>query len=404
MKQNHTATMRKLVEQSMRKNSVGILEQARLTHQDLFGAYGAPAEGDAGTLLEMADVTTATGGVLNKVFGRSMWAQLNAQSQLYASLPKVQIGKGKPYGWRAKTAFASTGKGGTSEGTIPTAVTSTYAEVAPTMKEHATQMRVSGLHQDLADGPDDAYGALVDITAELAIEHAKEFERALCGDIDTAAGMNLESIDRVTASSANQATIGWTAGDEDIYGIDRSANTWANAEQVVAATAETFSTKMWDDLIRNVRKNGGMPTFIATGWETWAHVSEIVEPRGRFEVGVAPQAQAGVGGAVVPDGLTYSAFVGNYQGLPIVPTDQAVADANELPRSYILDISNPEGYDKPRLGLDVLRPTQMYLAGERSGTTPQSIGFIGDSVLAVTRHELGCRFFKAQAQRRDYTS
>lgn len=404
----HTPSMQRLIQASTRKNAVAVFEQAQLMHREFFDFYG-PAPGGAGganpTLLEMADLTSATSGVLNKVFGgRAVWSQLNAQTQLYNSLPKTRVGPGLPYGWRAKTAFASTGRGGNTEGSLPTAVVGSYYEIAPTIVEHATQMRISGLQQDLAAGPDDAYGMLADIAAELAVEHAKEFERALTLDVDTLSGTSIDSVDRLTSSSTNQATIGWTAGDEDFAGVDRSAQTWYNPVQYVAATAGTLSLKTLDQAIRDVHKNGGYTTFLATGWDTWAAISDIVEPRGRFDTSVALNKGGKVNEADVPDGMSYSAFVNTYQGRPIVASDQVQADSNEISRIYGLDVSNPEGFDKPRAGVDILRPTQMYLAGEKSGTTPQSINFVGDSALAITRHQLGNRFSKVQFGYRDFTA
>lgn len=398
-----TPAHKNIVGASLKRNSKAILEQAQLTYRDFFAEYGA-APGQKGGLLEMADLTSATSGVLNKTYGgRAVWAQLNQQSQIYNALPKVDV-KRVGYGWRAKTAFASTGRGGTSEGTIPGAVVSTYFEVAPTIVEHATQMRVSGMQQDLAEGQDDAYGAFADIVAELAVEHAKEFERALTLDVDTLAGTSISSLDNLTASSTNQATIGWTAGDEDFAGIDKSAQTaWADPYQLVNATAVSFSLNDVDKMLRTQRSRGGVPSAFFTGWDTWAGWAQLVEPRGRFDVGVAPAARGKVNGADIPDGLVYSAFISDYQGVPIVPSDQAHADANEASRLYLLDFSNPEGENKPRSGIDVLRPTQMFLAGERSTGSPQSINFIGDSALAVTRHQLGARNLRIQAQLRDFT-
>lgn len=387
-------------------NFPSILQQAQATYRDLMGAYGLPAggAGDRASLMEQADLSSATSGILNKVFGRSMWVQVNQSNNAYGHLPKTQVRRGVPYGWRAKTAFGSSAKGGQTEGTVPTAVAPSYSEVAPTIKEHSTQMRITGMQQDLAEGPDDAYGMLADIVSELAVEHAREFERAITTDIDTAAGVHLESLDRVSASSANQAAIGWTAGDEDIYGIDRSASTWADAVQTVSVAGATITTAAIDAILRQVHQNGGNTVAILTGWDTWANLSQLFEPRGRFDLRYSAAAGPGVGGIASPEGAAISTFINEYQGRPILASDLVVADASELSRLYFEDISNPEGYDKPRLGVDVLRPTQMYMAGERSGTTPQSIGFVGDSVLAVTRHELGCRFFKAQGQLRDRTA
>lgn len=372
-------------------------EESKILQQARQGILG-PA-----SLLEAADLTSATSGVLNKVFGGDyVWVQLNQRAQIADSLPSSQRSRGSPYGWRAKTAYGSSGKGGQSEGTVPTAVVGSYFEVAPSIKEHSTQIRASLLQQNLV-GVDDAYGSLVSLSGELAVEHARERERAVTTDVDTLAGNNVESIDRVTASSANQAAIGWTAGDEDIYGIDRSVQTWADAQQDRAATARTLTKKLIKDRIRAVRNAGGSPTFLATGWDTWMALSTLYEPLGRVDIGVTG-VPANVNGATMPNGLAVSQIVSHVEGLPVVASDLAFADSSELSRLYILDISNPEAADKPRLGWDIVQPTRVYRAGATAGPAPQAINFVGDSLLAVTQYELGCRFFKAQAQLGDVTA
>lgn len=396
-----------------------VLKQAQESYKDFLPDYGdvtqqlqkvrqafAVPEGSpiSMEMLRQADYSTSTSGVLNRIFGRGVWPQLNTQARTWDMLPKSQRSRESPLGWRAKSAFASTGKGGQAEGTVPTAVTGTYVEVSPSPKEHSTQARVSGLHQDMYQ-IDDAYGSLAEIQGEMMVEHAKELERALNTDIDTTAGNNVESVDRIPASSANQAAIGWTAGDEDIFGIDRSANTAFDGTQDAAATARTLTTKLVDSLFRKVIKESANPTVWHTGFDTWESLADLYEARGRFEMEAQSLAGNGkVADADAMEGVGVATFVGRLHGRPIVATDQAIADSNEISRLNLFDLSNPEGMNKPRMGMDIIRPTQVYVAGERSLQAPQVISFAGDSVLLITRAQAGCRFFKVQGQLRDTTA
>ncbi len=389
-----------------------ILAQARMSHATIQrgnepleqAGFGGQPYRLLGNLLEAADLKTSTSGVLNKIFGGDyVWAQINAQKQIADSLPTSQRSRGSPYGWRAMTALGASGGGGQAEGTIPTAVVGSFFEVAPTIKEHSTQYRVSLLQQNLVN-IDDAFGSLVSAQTQLGIEHGRERERSVTGDIDTVAGNDPESLDRLTASSANQAAIGWTAGDEDIHGIDRSAQTWADAQQDAAATARTLTKKLIKDRIRAARNAGGAPTFIGTGWDTWMALSTLYEPLGRVTIDQPLQGEGRVNSAVVPQGHAVSQIVSYVEGLPVVPSDRVKVDTNELSRLYFADISNPEAADKPRLGWDIVAPTRVYAAGATSGPAPQAISFVGDSLLAVTQYELGCRFYAAQGQLRDVTS
>lgn len=389
-----------------------ILAQARATWRTIPGgqapleqaSFGGQPYRLLGNLLEAADLKTSTSGVLNKIFGGDyVWAQIQTMKQIADALPASQRSRGSPYGWRAMTALGASGGGGQAEGTVPAPVVGSFFEVAPTIKEHSTQYRVSLLQQNLVN-IDDAFGSLVSAQTQLAIEHGRERERAVTGDIDTVAGNDAESVDRLTASSANQAAVGWTAGDEDIYGVDRSVQTWADAQQDAAATARTLTKKLIKDRIRACRNAGGAPTFLATGWDTWMALSTLYEPLGRVTIDAPMQGEGRVGAAMVPEGHAVSQIVSYVEGLPVVPSDRAKADSNELSRLYFLDISNPEAADKPRAGWDIVAPTRVYAAGATSGPAPQAISFVGDSLLAVTQYELGCRFFAAQGQLRDVTA
>ena len=396
-----------------------ILSQARRTPTTLLEDWhGEGAQGRAidqaatagsyrplGSLLEAADLASSTSGVLNKVFGGDfVWAQFNAQAQIADSIPMSQRSRTSVYGWRAWTALGdTTGGGGQSEGTVPTAIIGSFVQVAPTIKEQSTQMRVSLLLQNLTQ-IDDAYGTLASLQMQLAVEHAKQRERAVTTDIQTLAGNNSESVDRLTASSSNQATVGWTAGREDIFGIDRSVSTWADAQQqAFASPGTTLTKKLLKDRVRAARQAGGAPTFIATGWDTWLALSTLYEPLGRVDIGVKSLATDKVNDAVVPAGLAVQQWVSHVEGLPVVPSDKAVSGnpSGTISRIYGLDISNPEAADKPRTGWDVVQPTRVYAAGAKSGPAPQAISFVGDSLLAVTQYELGCRFPAANFQLRD---
>lgn len=406
MTQNRAALMR------LRGDPRNILTQARASYKTIRAVnepleqagFGGQPYRLLGSLLEAADLKTTTGGVLNKIFGGDyVWAQINVSKQIADSLPASQRSRSSPYGWRALTALGSSGGGGQAEGTVPTAVVGAFFEVAPTIKEHSTQYRVSLLQQNLVN-IDDAFGSLVSAQTQLAIEHGRERERAVTTDIDTLAGNNVESVDRLTASSTNQAAIGWTAGDEDIFGIDRSAQTWANAQQDAAATARTLTKKLIRDRLRACRAAGGNPTFIGTGWTTWNALASLYEPLGRVQIDAPMKAEGRVTNATVPEGHAVSELLQSVDGLPVVPSDLAFADANELERMYFLDISNPEAADKPRTGWDIVAPTRVYAAGATSGPAPQAISFVGDSLLAVTQYELGCRTLAFNGQLRDITA
>lgn len=399
----------KRMRQLQSQSPVRILQQARSSYLDFFhesmenqpDGYGPTEQADTGkNLLEMADLTSGTSGIFNQVFGgETIWTNLNTNSNLFGAIPKSRRTGQSPYGWRAKTAFATTGRGGQSEGSVPTAAIGSYAEVAPDMKETAFKMQVSGMQQDLVD-IDDAYGRLSAVRGEVETEHRKQFERALTLDTDTTTTDDVESIDRVTSSSSNAGTLYSAASDADVFGIDRSANTWANAQQNENGdTNRAFTLSTVNTNIRNVRSNGGNPTFLVTGWDTWEEFEKKTSDRGRHDIGVNNLSTESVNESDTPEGKAVSTFVNTYQSLPIIVSNEVATDG--ISRIYTLDVSNPEGADKPRLGMDVVRPTRVFTAGEMSDDNPlqlQNGGYMGDEILAHTRAQLGCRFFSAQGQ------
>lgn len=383
----------------MGRNPWNVVQQAHASRFDFFHAYG-DIQADL-EKIKQADYTTGTTGLLNRVFGRQTWAQLNVDAPTWDALPFLQLGPNTSLGWRAKTAFASNGTAGQSEGNIPNAITSSFQEVSPTPTESSTQMRVSGLHQDMADIDDVALGAISDVQSDVTQEHSKQIERALHGDIDTTAGNDIESVDRLTASSSNQGTVGWTAGDEDIFGIDRSANTWADAQQDAAASNRALTTELIDqNLLRAVQEEGADPTFWVTGFDTATDIDHLYDDRARIDMEVSDLTPGEtVNDAEARDGMHVSTIIGKLHGRPIIQSDQVNQDGSS--RLYLLDTTNPAGRDKPRAGIDIIRPTEVFIAGERSNNMPQAIDFLGDSVLATTRAQLGSRALHKQGQLRD---
>lgn len=386
----------------MGKNPWQVVKQAHASRYDFFHAYG-DVQADL-EKLKQADYTTGTTGLLNRVFGRQTWAQLNVEASTWDALPFLQLGPNTSLGWRAKTAFASTGTAGQSEGNVPTPITGSFQEVSPSPTESSTQMRVSGLHQDMADIDDAALGSISEVQSDVTQEHSKQIERALLTDVDTTAGNDIESVDRLTASSANQGTVGWTAGDEDIFGVDRSNNTWADAQQDAASSNRALTTELIDDnLLRAVEAEQAEPSFWLTGYDTATNIDELYDDRARIDMQVSELMPGEtVNDAEARDGLQVSTIIGKLHSRPIIRSDQVPTDG--ISRLYALDITNPAGRDKPRAGIDIIRPTETFIAGERSNNAPQAIDFLGDSVLVTTRAQLGSRAMHKQGQLRDLAS
>ena len=263
------------------------------TVQDLeryyYGAGNAMGYSYSGSELLKADapLLSTTAGTYQAIYGRKVWSQLNQEFNAFSILPK------KPWdrsGWRVVTAKPSFAKGGgvAENATLPDTTKPTFQQVAAKPKTVAHTFDISEVAIFLAD-KDDGMGDIRSVLKEeVGKHHAEHINVMLTQDVDTPAGNDFESLDRVTAAStmdstgtAYAATVSGgastthtahisAAADVDIYSIDRSANTWSDAEvncaaDAAAASRRTLSLDHLDTLFQQVWERGGNPKVILTG-------------------------------------------------------------------------------------------------------------------------------------------
>lgn len=349
-----------------------------------------------------APVVSGTTGVFNAVFGAAAFSQLNNEANAFALLPKMPWNKS---GWRVITADAgSSASGGVGEnGTIPDTIKPTFAEVSTAPKQVVHSFDVSYIHEGRVAKGDDAIGDLDYLRGYFATLHAKRINEQLLVDGDTLAGVNFESIDRVTASAAYATAVSWTSGDEDIYGIDRSANSWSDA--VVEHNSGTDRT-LTDPLIRNtlstIENNGGRTNLMLTGNDTKWRIYGLFEDQIRYP-GVLTQDVAvriGLNGVETEEGLGFGMRVATVYGIPLF-VSQAVAK-DTISRIYLLDTTINDETGVPRLFISLLYPTLYFESGmSASNPDPFAINRLGTQGMYYTSGELICTFFKAQGSVRD---
>ena len=218
-----------------------------------YGAGNAMGYSYSGSELLKADapMLSTTAGTYQAIYGRKVWSQLNQEFNAFSVLPK------RPWersGWRVITARPSfTVGGGVAENaTLPETTKPTFQHIAAKPKTVVQTFDMSETAMFLAD-KDDGLGDIRSVLKEeMGKHHAEHINKMLTQDVDTPAGNDFESLDRITASSTldstgtgpvaagsqttNTAHIS-AASDVDIYSIDRSANTWSNAEVDVATDA-----------------------------------------------------------------------------------------------------------------------------------------------------------------------
>ena len=361
-----------------------------------YGAGNAMGYSYTGSELLKADspMLSTTGGTYQAIYGRKVWSQLNQEFNAFSILPK------KPWdrsGWRVITGRPNAGvvHGGVAENaTLPETVKPTFQHIAAKPKTIAHTFDMSETAIFLAD-KDDGMGDIRSVLKEeMGKHHAEMVNKMLLVDTDSPVGNNFESLDRITASDSTMGQdSNWVdaAADLDIYSIDRSSNSWSDAETNLgtAGADRVLSLDQIDDLFQKIWVRGGNPKVMLTGYDTLMRLQQLLQSQQRFmeEKRVTPTYN-GVKG--VP-GMEAGFIVATYNGVPIIPTKDMDDDGN-LSKIYYLDTDY--------LHFSTAIPTQYFESGIETGD-PFAINRLGQEGLYRTMGEVWTTFFGAQGSIRN---
>ena len=371
-----------------------------------YGAGNSMGYSYTGSELLKADapLLSTTAGTYQAIYGRKVWSQLNQEFNAFSILPK------KPWdrsGWRVVTAKPSKTVGGgiAENGTLPDTTKPTFQNVAAKPKTIAHSFDMSEVAIFLND-KDDGLGDIRSVLKEeMGKHHAEHINDMLCEDVTTVAGNDFESLDRITGNDGG-ASGGLTsmetgaaaadhcgASDLDIYSIDRSANSWSNAEvncgsNQDAANRRTLSLDHLDSLFQQIWVRGGNPKVILTGYDTLMRLQQLLQSQQRFmeEKRVTPTYN-GVKG--VP-GVEAGFIVATYNGVPIIPSKDVVKDG--ISRMYFLDTDY--------LYFSTAIPTQYFESGIETGD-PFAINRLGQEGMYRSMGEVWTTFFGGHGSIRD---
>ena len=373
-----------------------------------YGAGNAMGYSYTGSELLKADapMLSTTAGTYQAIYGRKVWSQLNQEFNAFSILPKRPWDRS---GWRVITEKPNAGvlHGGIAEnGTLPETVKPTFQHVAAKPKTIAHSFDMSEVAIFLAD-KDDGLGDIRSVLKEeMGKHHAEMVNKMLLVDSETVAGNNFESLDRITGNDGGASggltsmETGSSAGtdhcgadDLDIYSIDRSANSWSNAEvncgaDRAAGSRRTFSLDHLDTIFQQIWERGGNPKVMLTGYDTLMRLQQLLQAQQRFmeEKRVTPTYN-GVKG--VP-GIEAGFIVATYNGVPIIPSKDVQTDG--ISRMYFLDTD----YMYFSTGI----PTQYFESGIETGD-PFAINRLGQEGLYRTMGEVWTTFFGGQGSIRD---
>lgn len=326
--------------------------------------------GISGDMLLKADapVLSTTTGWWNYVYGKKVWEQTNYEPNVTAIISKEPWGRS---GWRVETVKAAHGSGygglAIDAPAIPETIKPTWVQVStkPKIVYHGfNAMEVA----EFLSSVDDAIDLLPSLREALGKTHTYDINRALCTDIDTVAGNELQSVDRVIGSYS-EVTGCTDANDGDIYGLDRdAAASWADA--YVSHNSDTdrdLTTPLIDTVLQNVWKNGGKPKVIVTGYDTLIRWQQLLEAERRFlETARVIPTFGGVRGPA--PGVEAGFMVATYNGIPILPTQSMPVDT--ISRIWFIDtdyvkfaVAKPTQYFETGSGADYILKNSLEIEG-----------------------------------------
>ena len=337
-----------------------------------------------------APIKIGTTGVRNVIFGEKLFIQFVNSMTTFGILEKRPWPKS---GYRAVTAAATTGKGGTSEsGAIGDTVKPTFQEISIDPKLAHVPYEQSSL-QTMVEGKDDTT-RWADIVKEMHLEFINMLNRALNTDNETLASTNMESIDRIIGSFSEISGVGQTAGDLDIYGIDRdAAASWADAfVEHGSGTDRTLTLDLIDTTLTNIRPfwdptKGNANKVMTTGNDTLERMQQLLVAQQRFNDKVT--AKVGVNGIQTLTGAEAGFNIATYQEIPVFPENDMQQDT--ISRIYIIDKDNLHiGLGTPPQHLETRGPQDFIL-----------LDAFNLRAVDYMQGEAVCTKFKAQGKVRD---
>ena len=343
-----------------------------------------------------APLLSTTAGTYQAIYGRKVWSQLNQEFNAFSILPK------KPWersGWRIITAKPSFDVGGglAENATLPDTTKPDFLHVAAKPKTIGHSFDLSEVSMFLSDKDDGLGDVRQVLKEEMGKHHADHINKMLTVDVETTAGNDFESLDRITSDPDAMTTVtGHVSAttDHDLYSITRDGSSdFHSAEVDVSAAANTnrnLSLNQLDGLFQQIWVRGGNPKVMLTGYDTLMRVQQLLQSQQRFmESKRVTPTYNGVKG--VP-GLEAGFIVATYNGVPLIPSKDVVTDTSGISRIYY--------FDTDYLWFQTAIPTQYFESGIETGD-PFAINRLGQEGLYRTMGEVWDSFFGAGGSIRD---
>ena len=300
--------------------------------------------------------TSGLAGGLNTMFGAKVFSQLNTKSEVFKLLKKEAWTQS---GFRALRARHESTRGVAEGGAFPDTDHPEIEEVTLTLKEVVTPWQMSSKAEILSESDDGLGNLAAFMRKEQGEAHAYYLDDQLTTSLETdydaggsdfaagAAGINFESLDRMTATLQYASDAQSPANNQsyvDMYGIDITNNSWFDAGHTHFTDDGTNNALALDDLdtmIAALLENGANynSLVILTGYDTYQNLKALMQgTNGAFKYDLAGAAAANQNGVTGEAGFNFDSRVGAYDGIPIFLSQHIPKDGAS--RLYMLDMDH----------------------------------------------------------------
>jgi len=290
--------------------------------------------------------STDPSGAFNTMYGAAVFNQLNTKSEVFKLLKKEAWTQS---GWRVLTGRHSSTTGLAEGDSFPDTDKPDITEVAATLKEVVTPWEVTTRAELLSEADDGIKGILNFLRTENAEAHTYYIDQMLLETVDTPAGNNFESLDRLGTDVAARPYIASALTDLDMYDITRNgvgANAWAEGNCVLATPGSAGHAALTltdiDALIQEALENGVnySDLILLTGYDTYQDLKALMlsTTNNTFRADLSAAGAGNANGVVGEAGLNFDSRVGAYDGIPIFLSQHVKKDTTS--RINLLDMSN----------------------------------------------------------------
>jgi hypothetical protein len=372
-----------------------------------------------------ASYDSTNAGLLNDLFGAALYVQSNLEANFFGALPKMDMTGAntdatQPLPLTFRAAYDPPALQTHSEGgSIPSGRTYNIEEVSADIKRSIAVVQQSDLEQlraELLDGvPLDELTRVDELYQDLAIDRDALAAGVSANNSGYASRDKVTELDRVIASGDEESSaddVNGTAfsdGDLDIYDIDRSSDSWADAFVDFNAGGDRQLTEsLMDDFLDSLMDFGDLNrenAAILTGRDT-ATVLDDLDDDKRVVFDPQNYGRESVNDADTRRGIPGTTRQRHYDGIPIVE-NQNVPTHGSISSIYVIPtdtIGIGGGRQVPRLCIEEYAAPYVETAGRGEEQGFLSIDSFENKVLYKMDHELVCRDFSATGKLRDLTA